>query len=107
MLGIAIHIAQRIGIHSESALAECTAFEAEMRQRLWWLLMFFDTRMAELAGSNTVTLDPTWYCKTPLNVNDTDLRPEMKVPPVPRGEPADAVFAIVTPRTTTTLKTLL
>ena len=84
-----------MGIHSESALAKCTPFEAEMRRRLWWPLMFFDTRMAELAGTNTVTLDPTWDCKMPLNVNDTDLRPELKVPPAVRAEPTDAVFAVV------------
>ena len=84
-----------MGIHSEAALAKCTAFEAEMRRRLWWPLVFFDTRMAELSGSNTVSLDPTWDCKIPLNVNDTDLRPEMKLPPATRGEPTDAVFAVV------------
>jgi hypothetical protein len=60
-----------------------------------WPLMLFDTRVAELAGSNTVTLDPTWDCKIPLSVNDTDLRPEMKNPPAARGEPTDAVFAIL------------
>jgi len=95
MLGIAIRVAQRMGIHSESALAKCTVFEAEMRRRLWWPLMLFDTRISELAFSNTLTLDPTWDCKIPLNVNDTDLRPEMRVPPATRGEPTDAVFTII------------
>ncbi|TVY90320.1 Aurofusarin cluster transcription factor [Lachnellula willkommii] len=42
MLGVAIRIAQRMGIHSESALAKCTVFEAELRRRLWWSLMLFD-----------------------------------------------------------------
>jgi hypothetical protein len=84
-----------MGIDSESALAKCTIFEAEMRRRLWWPLMLFDTRMTALASSKTLTLDPTWDCKIPLNVNDTDLRPEMKVLPAARGEPTDAVFAVV------------
>lgn len=95
LLGIAIRIAHRMGIHSEFALRECTPFEAEMRRRLWWSLAFFDTRMAELGNSRIVTLDPTWDCKVPLNVSDADLRPEMKLPPTPRKEPTDAIFAVV------------
>jgi len=95
MLGVAIRIAQRMGIHSESALAKCTAVEAEMRRRLWWSLILFDTRIGETANSKTTTLDPTWDCKIPLNVNDSDLRPEMKGPPAIQGKSTEAPFAIV------------
>ena len=95
MLGVAIRIAQRMGIHSESALAKCTAVEAEMRRRLWWSLMLFDTRISEIANCKTVTLDPTWDCKIPLNVNDSDLRPEMKGPPTIQGKSTEAIFAVV------------
>ena len=95
MLGVAIRIAQRMGIHSESALAKCTAVGAEMRRRLWWSLILFDTRIGEIANSKTVTLDPTWDCKIPLNVNDSDLRPEMKGPPAIQGKSTEALFAVV------------
>ena len=95
MLGVAIRIAQRIGIHSESALAKCTAVEAEMRRRLWWSLVIFDTRIGEIANSKTATLDPTWDCKVPLNVNDSDLQLEMKGPPAIQGKSTEALFAVV------------
>jgi Fungal specific transcription factor domain len=95
MLGVAIRIAQRMGIHSESALAKCTVVEAEMRRRLWWSLILFDTRISEIANSKTTTLDPTWDCKIPLNVNDSDLRPEMKGPPAIQGKSTEALFAVV------------
>ena len=95
MLGVAVRIAHRLGCHMESSLAKCTAFEAEMRRRLWWPLMLFDHRIMQLSGSRTFTLDPTWDCKLPLNVSDSELRPEMKVPPTARREPTDAVFAVV------------
>jgi hypothetical protein len=95
MLGVAIRIAQRMGIHSESALAKCTAVEAEMRRRLWWSLILFDTRIGEMVNSKTTTLDPTWDCKIPLNVNDSDLRPEMKGLPAIQGKSTDALFAVV------------
>ncbi|EXJ64935.1 hypothetical protein A1O7_01274 [Cladophialophora yegresii CBS 114405] len=95
MLGVAIRIAQRMGIHCESALADCTVFEAEIRRRLWWSLTLFDSRIGQLASSKTVTLDPTWDCKIPLNVNDPDLRPEMKEPPTIQGGATEAIFAVV------------
>lgn len=95
MSAIAIRLAQRMGIHSETALANYSPFDAEMRRRLWWSLVLFDTRISELAGSGLATLDPTWNCRIPLNVNDVDLRPEMKVLPAARTNPTDAVFAVV------------
>ena len=95
MLGVAVRIAQRMGIHSEPALAKCTPLEAEMRRRLWWSLILFDTRIGEMASSRTVMLDPTWDCKVLLNVNDSDLRPEMKEPPPVQERSSEAIFAVV------------
>lgn len=95
MLGLAIRIAQRMGLHSESAYAKCPALEAEMRRRLWWSLMLFDTRICEMADYEAVMLTPTWDCRPPLNVNDFDLQPEMKDPPAAQGVSTDALFAVV------------
>lgn len=95
MLGVATRIAQRMGIHNEASLADCTVFEAEMRRRLWWSLMLFDSRIGQLASSKTVTLDPTWDCKVPLNVTDSDLRPEMKEPPPSHSGCTETLFAVV------------
>lgn len=95
MLGIAIRIAQRMGLHSESACSKYSVLEAEMRRRLWWSLMFFDTRICEMADYKTVSLTPLWDCNTPLNVNDSDLQPEMKGPPTIQTKPTEAIFAVV------------
>jgi hypothetical protein len=95
MLGIAIRIAQRMAIHSESALAKCTVFEAELRRRLWWALALFDARISEISGHKCTTLDPSWDCRVPLSLNDSDLRPEMKKPPNIQRAPTDALFIVV------------
>lgn len=39
-------------------------------------------------------LTPTWDCSTPLNVNDFDLRVEMKTPPPSHDRPSEAVFPV-------------
>lgn len=95
LLSIAICIAQRMGIHSELASAKCTPFETEMRRRLWWSLMLFESRIGEIANSKSANFSPIWDCKLPLNVTDSELRPEMKEPPPNQTTPTDAIFAVV------------
>ena len=95
MLGVAVRLAQRMGLHSESSLAKCSTFEAEMRRRLWWSIVLFDSRIGERAGAKVVALDPTWDCKPPSNVNDSDLRPEMNGPLKIQMGPTDSIFALI------------
>lgn len=95
MLGIAMRIAHRIGIHSEAVCSKHTPLEAEMCRRLWWSFKLFDTRIGELADYKNVALAPTWDCKIPLNVNDSDLRPEMKELPLVLNTSSEALFVVV------------
>jgi hypothetical protein len=95
MLGIAVRIAQRMGIHNEAVLAKSTPLEAEMSRRLWWSLILFDTRIGEMADFQATSLLPIWNCRVPLNVNDSDLRHDMKEPPRVQGKSTDALFAVV------------
>jgi hypothetical protein len=96
MLGVAIRQAQCLGIHRESTLAKCTPFEAEMRRRLWWCLMLYDSRMGEKADHKDPVLAPTWDCRLPANCNDSDLWPEMKEPPTPsRSRATEALFVVL------------
>ena len=95
MLGVATRIARRIGCHSESGNTRCSALEAEMRRRVWWSLSIFDTRVGELADYKTTTLSPIFDCKTLLNINDSDLRTELREPPTVHGIPTEAIFAVL------------
>ncbi|KAF2799291.1 hypothetical protein K505DRAFT_294967 [Melanomma pulvis-pyrius CBS 109.77] len=94
LLGVAIRIAQRIGIHNESNHDKCTAFEAEIRRRLWWSIVIFDSRICEMTHVRTAMLAPAWDCRTPLNLNDSDIRPEMRTLPAIH-EPTEALFVVV------------
>ncbi|EPS34263.1 hypothetical protein PDE_09227 [Penicillium oxalicum 114-2] len=95
LLSVAIRIAQRMGIHVESMYSKCSVLEAEMRRRLWWSLIIFDNRICEMSDYKTASLTPTWDCKVPLNVNDFELQPEMKIPPVVNNRPTEMLFAMV------------
>lgn len=96
MLGTAVRIAQRMGIHSESQCSKHSPFEAEMRRRLWWSLVLFDVRIGEMAADHRSTLlTPLWDTKTPRNVNDIDLRPEMGAVPADQTPLTEALFVVV------------
>lgn len=84
-----------MGLHNESTNARCPALEAEMRRRVWWSLILFDTRTCELADYKTAMLAPTWDCRTPLNLNDFDLQPNMKEPPAVQEKSSEALFAVL------------
>ncbi|KAF1847689.1 uncharacterized protein K460DRAFT_384014 [Cucurbitaria berberidis CBS 394.84] len=95
MLGVALRVAQRMGIHTEVANTRHNVLEAELRRRLWWSLVLFDARVSEMTEFKLGMLLPTWDCKVPLNVNDFDLRSEMKHPPAVYGQSSEALFAVV------------
>ncbi|KXL44297.1 hypothetical protein M433DRAFT_109311 [Acidomyces richmondensis BFW] len=95
MLAVAMRIAQRMGIQYESTYTRYTAFEAEMCRRLWWALVLFDARIAEMDKMRTSSLVPTWDCKPAMNANDLDLRPEMKELPNNSGNTSEALFVVV------------
>lgn len=90
-----MRIAQRMGINTEAANNKHSFLEAEMRRRLWWSLVLFDARISEMTDLKTCMLVPTWDCKLPLNVNDFDLRTEMKNPPVVYMQTSEPLFAVV------------
>ncbi|KAM0313199.1 hypothetical protein ACHAO8_005696 [Botrytis cinerea] len=95
LLAIAVRIAQRMDCHNEFALSKLNPLEAEMRRRLWWSLVLYDTRIGEIADSKHVILTPTWSCNIPLNASDSDFHAEMKDPPQSQQKPTEAIFAVL------------
>ena len=96
MLSIAMRLAQRMGLADEAMNAKCLALEAEMRRRLWWSLLLFDTRICEMSDSRATTLNPLWGCNTLLNASDFDLQPMSKEPPaVQQNTASESLFVVV------------
>lgn len=95
MSGVAIRIAQRMGLSNESTYGELGAFEAEMRRRLWWSIMLFDARISEMVDYKISMMNPTWDCRIPLNLSDFDIQVEMKQPPVVQYTCSEALWTVV------------
>ena len=79
LTGVAIRIAQGMGLERDGVFLGLPPFEAEMRRRIWWLLKTHDFRTAELCGLAKFRDIDTGAesTKWPTNVNDDQLYPGM------------------------------
>ena len=92
LTGAAVRIAQRLGIHRDGADHHISPFDAEMRRRTWWQVVFLDGQSSKLAGAGF----PGWLAKfdtkLPLNISDSDLSPGMKETPVEKEGATEMLF---------------
>ena len=87
-----MRIAVRLGIQHDGITHKIPPFEAEIRRRTWWQVVFLDGQASKLAGTGF----PTWLgkfdTKLPLNVSDSDLSPTMKETPVEKEGATEMMF---------------
>jgi len=90
-----VRIGTRLGIHRDGAQFGLPPFETELRRRLWWQLVLFDKRVAEITGSSITALSTSGGdCRFPLNLNDTDLSIHAKDPPTAYPGPTEMLFCL-------------
>lgn len=79
LTGVAVRIAQGMGLERDGVSLGLPPFETEIRRRIWWLLKTHDFRTAELCGlAKFRDLDTSAEStKWPTNVNDDQLYPGM------------------------------
>lgn len=96
LTGLAIRIGQSLGLHREGThFAELKPFDVEMRRRLWWTMCLLDLRSAEDQGTELTIGERTYDTRLPLNVNDSDLTPDMTEFPEERQGATDMTFSLV------------
>ncbi|KIH89919.1 hypothetical protein SPBR_00212 [Sporothrix brasiliensis 5110] len=75
--GLAIRLAQSMGLHRDGSHLKLSPFETEMRLRLWWHLCILDSRAPEDQGLQPTIAVTNWELRVPRNVNDAQLYPAM------------------------------
>nr|XP_036574332.1 transcriptional regulatory protein C139.03-like protein 10 [Colletotrichum truncatum]KAF6780747.1 transcriptional regulatory protein C139.03-like protein 10 [Colletotrichum truncatum] len=95
LTGLAIRIAQGLGIHRDGTHFNLPPFETEMRRRLWWSICTLDLRSAEELGSDLTIIDRSFDTELPSNINDSDIEPGMVEPPKPRQGRTDCAVSLV------------
>ncbi|KAL9097653.1 MAG: hypothetical protein Q9163_006321 [Psora crenata] len=84
LTAVAVRLAHALGLHREGTSVNMSPFAVEMRRRLWWELIALDVRCCEDRASDPLILESSFNTRRPLNINDSDISPEMTEPPVER-----------------------
>ncbi|KAK7932078.1 fungal-specific transcription factor domain-containing protein [Apiospora marii] len=95
MTGVAVRIAQRMGLHHDREDAELSVFDVEMRRRLFWQLIPLDGYAAQVSGTGISIPPNSWDTKQPRNINDSQIWPGMTEKPVPQEGPTEMIFYLV------------
>ncbi|EPS43041.1 hypothetical protein H072_2977 [Dactylellina haptotyla CBS 200.50] len=93
--GMAVRIAQRMGIHRDGTKLNLPPFETEMRRRLWREILILDFRTAELSGAGLYTMaidENAWDSRWPSSINEIDIFPGMTEPPKDREGPTENMW---------------
>lgn len=93
--GLAIHLAQALGVHRDGNNFGLNPFDTEMRRRLWWQLSLLDNRAAEDHGVDPTFSDQFYDTKLPMNLNDEDIYPGMKECPQERKGATEMTFCLI------------
>ena len=81
LVGTTLGLAESIGLHRDGALLKLSPFDTEIRLRLWWHLCLLDSRAPEDHGLEYTVNIFNRGLRLPLNVNDSQLYPDMKALP--------------------------
>lgn len=73
LMGIAVRIAERMGIHRDGARLGLSIVRSEERRRIWWQLQSMEISIGQLTGNISMTLFGEWDAKMPSNFEDHDL----------------------------------
>lgn len=95
MTALIFHIAQAMGLHRDGESFGLRPLETEIRRRLWWHICLLDIRSSEYHGCETIVHESMFDTRMPLNINDSDLNPDMIVPPAEREESTEMTFCLI------------
>ncbi|KAK3712302.1 hypothetical protein LTR37_009164 [Vermiconidia calcicola] len=94
LTGVAVRVAQRIGLHRDGEELGLKPFDVQLRRRIFWQLLPLDGMAAQMSGTGISMASDAWSVKQMLNLNDTDIWPGMIDVPEPRTGATDVMFCL-------------
>ncbi|KAI1082551.1 fungal-specific transcription factor domain-containing protein [Whalleya microplaca] len=94
MTGVAIRIAQRMGLHRDGQRLGLSPFDVQMRRRLWWQLLPLDGYASQLSGTGIAIPPNGWDTKQPSNINDDQIYPGMTHEPEEQKGASEMIFCL-------------
>jgi hypothetical protein len=95
LIGLAVRIAHGLGLHRDGNGLAHSAFEAQMRRRLWWELIVLDMKASEDRGTEPLIAEHSFNTRMPCNLNDEDFGHESLHPLMERKGITDMTFSLI------------
>lgn len=92
LTGVAIRIAQRIGLHRDGEKLGLPPFDVQMRRRLFYQLIPLDGVASRMSGTGIAITPESWDTERPLNINDDQIWPGMTEPPAEQKGATEMIF---------------
>ncbi|KAK1998450.1 fungal-specific transcription factor domain-containing protein [Colletotrichum falcatum] len=96
LIPLVVRLAQALHLHRDGASPSLPPFEAEMRRRLWWMIVVLDIRAAEDRGTDAAIPRQSYNTRLPFNLNDDDFGPSTTTPLEDRTGPTEMTFCLCT-----------
>lgn len=84
-----------MGYHRDGEFLNLPPFETEMRRRIWWQIVTYDTKLTMACGFKHSGIPTDFDTKPPLNLNDADLFPDASGELQSREGPTEMGFVLV------------
>ncbi|PNP51339.1 hypothetical protein THARTR1_07989 [Trichoderma harzianum] len=94
MTGIAVRIAQRMGLHRDGEGLGLSPFDVQMRRRLFWQLLPLDGYAGQVSGTGISISPNSWDTKPPLNINDAQIYPDMTHQPEELNGASEMIYCL-------------
>ncbi|KAF4818902.1 Bikaverin cluster transcription factor bik5 [Colletotrichum siamense] len=96
LIPLVVRLAQALHLHRDGVSPPIPPFEAEMRRRLWWMIVVLDIRAAEDRGTDAAIPRQSYNTRLPYNLNDDDFGPSTTTPLEDRTGPTEMTFCLCT-----------
>ncbi|KAJ5153200.1 transcription factor vrtR1 [Penicillium canariense] len=94
LTGIAIRLAQRMGLHRDGEKLGLPPFDIQMRRRLFWQLLPLDGYAGQVSGTGISISPDSWDTQPPLNINDDQIFPGMTEQPQEQRRATEMIFCL-------------
>jgi len=94
LTGVAVRIAQRIGLHRDGETLGLPPFEVQMRRRLFYQIIPLDGVASSISGTGIAIGHDTWDTRSPLNLDDNQIWPGMTEQPQEQTGATEMMFCL-------------
>lgn len=94
LTGVAVRIAQRMGLHRDGETLGLPPFDVQLRRRLFYQLIPLDGIASQLSGTGIAITPESWDTKEPLNINDDQIWPGMTTAPQEQKGATEMIFCL-------------